>query len=515
MDVRIEPVSEVEKKLVVEVPWDTVSAKLRNAYRDLARGVSLKGFRKGKVPRSVLERMFGKRVHAEVATQLVRESFISAATEHQLDAVSEPQLDLDKFSIKKGQPFAFEAIVEVRGEIEAKDYDGMELTRRPLDVTEEAVDNALESLRREQTELMPIEDRKNTAPTDLLMVSVKGKLGEHDIDRPQITVDLEQPDREPLPGLVAALTGIPLDTTEAGIELKVPDDYPDEDIKGKTAELTVSIIDARQKDVPELDDELAKDLGRGENLDELRQSVRKELEEHQQEQIDSELRDAALRELVKRNQIPVAKSLVERAIQMQHERLKMMLGMTAEQGDNPAFALDDEMREKMRPQALDEVRGQLLLDAVAKQESIEVSDDDLSDRVGDMAAARKVPAARLRAELDRDGRLDNIRFQLLQDKTLDLLVSRATVTEKDPADAAKEAEEAAAAESADAELADAESADAGSADAESTDAGSADAGSADAGSADAGSADAESADAGAENTEAESAETASEEQKDE
>ena len=91
MDVRIEDVSAVEKKLIVEVPWDTVSAKLRDAYRALAKDVRLKGFRKGKVPRSVLERMFGKRVHAEVATQLVRESFISAATEHKLDAVSEPQ----------------------------------------------------------------------------------------------------------------------------------------------------------------------------------------------------------------------------------------------------------------------------------------------------------------------------------------------------------------------------------------------------------------------------------------
>lgn len=470
MDVRIEPVSEVEKKLIVEVPWDTVSNKLRNAYRELAKGVSLKGFRKGKVPRSVLERMFGKRVRAEVASQLVRESFISAATEHQLDAVSEPQLDLETVSIKKGQPFAFEAIVEVRGEVKAVDYDGMELSRRPLDVSDEAVDNALESLRRENTELMPIEERKNTEPTDLLMVSVKGKLGEHDIDRPQVTVDLEMPEREPLPGLVAALTGIPLDTKDQTLELKIPDDHPDEEIRGQTAELTISILDARQKDVPELDDEFAKDIGRGESLDELRQDLRKELEEQQSEQIKSELRDAALKELVKRNQIPVAKSLVERAMQMQHERLKMMLGMTAEQADNPAFALDDEMRDKMRPQALDEVRGQLLLDAVAKQESVEVSDDDVSDRIGEMAAMRKVPAARLRAELDRDGRLDNIRFQLLQDKTLDLLVSKATVTEKDPADAAKEAEEAAAAaaeadaESADAEATESESADAGSED---------------------------------------------------
>jgi len=443
MDVRIEEVSEVEKKLIVEVPWETVSGKLRTAYRELGRSVKLKGFRAGKVPRSVLERMFGKRIHAEVATQLVRESFITAATEHKLDAVSEPQVDIEELSIKKGKPFEFEAIVEVRGEVKAENFDNMELQRRPLNVTDEAVTNAVEQLRREATELMPIEGRDLTTRTDILMLSVKGALGEHEIDQPQLTVDLEAADREPIPGLIEALTGMPLDLKDHETEITIPDDYHDESIKGQTAKLTISILDARRKETPELDDEFAKDTGKGETLDELRQATRKELEDSQEEQIKSELRDAALKELVKRNQIPVASSLVERAVQMQHDRLKMMLGLPPEQAE--AFALDDEMREKMRPAATDEVRGQLLLDAVSTQESIEITEEELTERLTSMAAQRKQAVARFRADLDRDGRLDGIRFQILQDKTLDMLVGRATITEVDPADAAKEAEEAAAA----------------------------------------------------------------------
>src|SRR5262245_2691138 len=120
MQVKIEDVSPVEKKLVVEVPWRTVDSRMGDAFRELAKSVQLKGFRPGKVPRSVLEKMYGKRVRAEVAAQLVRESFVTAVTEHNLQAVSEPRVD-DGLEIHAGKPFAFEAVVEVRGDIALAD----------------------------------------------------------------------------------------------------------------------------------------------------------------------------------------------------------------------------------------------------------------------------------------------------------------------------------------------------------------------------------------------------------
>src|SRR5579871_5133028 len=116
MQFRIEDVSPVEKKLFVEIPWETVSLKLGNAYRELGKGAALKGFRKGKVPRPVLEQVYGLRVNAEVAYELVRESFFKATEEHNLAAVAEPRVDRTT-PIKKGQPFSFEAIIEIRGEV--------------------------------------------------------------------------------------------------------------------------------------------------------------------------------------------------------------------------------------------------------------------------------------------------------------------------------------------------------------------------------------------------------------
>src|SRR5690242_19280841 len=161
MQVKIEDVSPVEKKLTVEIPWETVSTRLGDAYRELGKGVQLKGFRKGHVPRSVLEQMYGPRVHWEVANQLVRESFFSATAEHKIAEVSEPR-KIEGAEVKKGQPFRYEAIVEVKGEVVPQDYQGLPIERRKLNVLDEAVDRALEDLRREHTELRPIEGRTET-----------------------------------------------------------------------------------------------------------------------------------------------------------------------------------------------------------------------------------------------------------------------------------------------------------------------------------------------------------------
>ena len=425
MQVLIEDVSPVEKKLFVEIPWETVSQKLGNAYRELSKGVALKGFRKGKVPRPVLEQVYGQRINAEVAYELVRESFFHANQEHKLAAVAEPRVE-DAAPIKKGQPFTFAAIIEVRGEVIPHNYTGLAIERRKLVIPDTGVDEGVAALRREHTELRPIEGRDVTAPGDIIGLSVTGMIGEHQINQPQFAVDLDDAEREPLPGMREALTGIPIDTKDKPLEIQVPDDHKDESIRGRKAVLSVTILEARAKEVPALDDEFAKDTGKAETLDGLRGVLRKELEDKEQEAIDREAREGALRELIKNNQIPVAASLVEKAVEMQYARLRQMLGMKPERG-NPG--LNDELRDKLRPAGADEVRGQLLLEAIAEKEAIKVSDDELAKHIEATAKARNTPAAKLRAEWQRDGRLDNVRYSLRQDKVLDFLVGKATITE--------------------------------------------------------------------------------------
>jgi trigger factor len=425
MQVRIEDVSPVEKKMFVEVPWETVSQKLGDAYKELGKGVALKGFRKGKVPRPVLEQVYGPRVNAEVAVQLVRESFVRASEEHNLAAVAEPRVE-EHTPIKKGQPFTFAAIIEIRGDVVPQDYVGLAIERRRLDVPESAVDEALAQLRREHTELRPIEGRDLTAPGDIVGLSVTGTIGEHQIHQPQFAVDLDDAEREPLPGMREALTGVPIDTKDKKLQITIPDDYKDESIRGRTAELTVTILEVRAKEVPALDDEFAKDTGKADTLDGLRAALRKELEDREREVIDREARENVLRELIKKNQIPVAASLVERAVEMQYARLRQMLGMKPERG-NPG--LNDELRDKLRPAGADEVRGQLVLEAIADKEGLSITDDEFARHIEATARQRNVAPAKLRAEWQRDNRIDNVVYSLRQDKVLRFLVDKAQVTE--------------------------------------------------------------------------------------
>ncbi len=466
MQVEIEDVSPVEKKLTVEIPWDTVKGKLGEAYNQLSKTVALKGFRRGKVPRSVIKQMFGKQVRAEVAGELMRDSVLQAVTEHELAIVAEPHVQGG--DIKSGEALKFEASVEVKGEItlEKSQYEGLEIQRRAIDIGDDAIEHQLEQLVRENTDLEPIEGRDKAESTDVLVVAIKGTVGDQEIDRPQAMVDLGEPSNEPLPGLVAALTGPPLDTADKEITLEIPagpgapidgdddgDDGDEADEGGEQeaapqqAVLTVSIVDARQKNVPTVDDEFAKDTGKADTLDELKKVLRTELEERAEEEIKRDLRQKALEALVKGNQVPVAPSLIQRAIDNQVYRLAQMFG-GAENIDPKMF---EDMRDRMQDSAGDEVRGELLLEAVGTLESIEVTDDEVAAKIEEMAASQGGNAARLRAELDRDGRLDNLRFSLQRDKTLDLLVDRAAVTdappEPDPETGAGDGDEAAASDS--------------------------------------------------------------------
>ncbi|MEO8549373.1 MAG: hypothetical protein ABI678_05355, partial [Kofleriaceae bacterium] len=202
----------------------------------------------------------------------------------------------------------------------------------------------------------------------------------------------------------------------------------DEQIRGRKAKLMVTILEARAKEVPALDDEFAKDTGKADTLDGLRAALRQELEGKEQETIDREAREGVLRELIKKNQIPVASSLVERSVELQYQRLRQMLGMKPER-NNPTAGLTDDLREKMRPAGADEVRGQLVLEAIADKEGLTVTDEEMAKHIESSAKQRNMAPAKLRAEWQRDGRLDNVTYSLRQDKVLKFLVEHARITE--------------------------------------------------------------------------------------
>ncbi len=423
MQFQVEELSPVEKKVAVEIPWELVRQKLDAAYRELGKDAQIRGFRPGKVPRSVLERMFGKKVHEEVAKNLVQESFLRAAQEHEIEPVADPVVE--DAAIRAGESFRYSARVEVRGKVELKDVN-LSATRTVHKVSDDDVAKALEHKRSLHTEYRTIEGRTETTGRDVVVVAMKGNLGEYPVDR-TVTVDLGDSETETLPGLLGALTGIPLAAQDHLIELTIPADAPQKELAGKTATLRVTIKEAREKVVPDLDDEFAKDTGEAESLDELSTKTRAELETQSASQTNDEVRQGVLKDLVAKNPVPLAPALIERGIDSQMERLRMSLAMQGVDMKRAGVNLES-MRERMREAAADEIRGQMLLDAIADKEGVELAEADVEAKIAELAALKEKPAHKYKRELERDGTLETLKWRMRQEKTLDILVGRATIT---------------------------------------------------------------------------------------
>ena len=431
MQITIEDLSPVEKKVEFELPWADVAPKLDKAYDSLRRGVRLPGFRPGKVPRALLERMYRRQVEDEVARELVERSLGQAIQENQIQPVAPPAVA--EIEIKAGAPFKFSARVEVRSQVTPRDYAGIELSRRPPEVKDEQVTEALEGYRRRLTQFKPVDAgaRKETGDADLVRTEIHGKVGEHKIKKRELLVDLEDDVHGPLPGLASRLRGKPIGG-DAPIEVDytLPDEGVPAEMAGRHVHLSVSIKEVREKQVPALDDELAKDTGEAETLEGLKAKVREKLAETDKTRIKREMERALIKELVKRNEFPIAPALVDRYAQAIVNRAKsqlMMMGVDVESVD------DGKMRIEVKAEAEEEARGAILLQAIGEREGITASDADVQKRIAELAQGRSETPKQLRAELEKDGRIRAIETQIREQKTLDLLISQAKITDGEPA----------------------------------------------------------------------------------
>jgi trigger factor len=429
MQITIEDLSPVEKKVEFELPWAEVAPKLDKAYDSLRRGVRLPGFRPGKVPRAMIERMYRRQVEDEVARELVERSLGQAIQENQIQPVAPPAVA--EIEIKTGAPFKFSARVEVRSQVTPKDYAGIEVNRRPPVVTDEQVAEALEGYRRRLTQFKPVDSRKETGDADLVRAEISGKVGEHKIKRRELMVDLEDDVGGPLPGLASRLRGKPIGgDAPVEVDYTLPAEGVPAEMAGRHVHLHVSIKEAREKQVPALDDELAKDTGEAETLEGLRAKVREKLADTDRTRIKREMERALIKELVAKNEFPIAPALIERYAQAIVNRAKsqlMMMGVDVEAVD------DAKMRAEVKTEAEEEARGAILLQAIGAREGITAGDADVQKRIAELAAGRNESPKQLRAELEKDHRIQQLETQIREQKTLDMLISQAKITDGEAA----------------------------------------------------------------------------------
>jgi len=422
MKVQVEELSPIERKLSIEVPPEQVQAELGRAYAQLGRQVRLPGFRPGKIPRRILEQRFKGEVEDDVTRRLVERAYLSAISEHHVDAVGAPQLTPVRLDQEK--PFAFEARVEVRPKVDPKDYRGLPFKRVQVAVTDAEVGERLEAMRQRVARLEPVEGRTVAETGDFAIVDYTGSIAGQPFTgsaAEDVTVEVAAGDlmRGKVPELAGTVVG-----QKRELDHSFAADDPEPSRAGKTAHFSFTLKGLKRQLVPPLDDDFAKEVGGGETLAELKAKVRADLETAARNRGAQEEREQLVKGLVERNPFDLPRAMIERGLDAM---LDGALRMMARQGLDPSrLNLDfSSLREEMRPKAEAEVRGALLLQAVAEKEGLSVNSEELDARIAQYATESGAPLHQVRKAFKEPEQRRALEQRVREEKTVEFLKAAA------------------------------------------------------------------------------------------
>jgi trigger factor len=410
--------SSTKREIQVEIPAAQVARETEALIQKYQKMARIPGFRRGHVPASVIRQRFSEDIKTEVVEALVPKAFRQEASKLGLIPVSQPQVS--DLHLHDGEPLKFKATFEVMPEIKAEGYKELRAEKPAVTVTDEEVNQSLDSVREQRATYTSVEGRP-LADGDFAQVALDGQPKSGDgkpVHMDDIMVEIAG--KNTMPEFTENLRGAsPGD--ERTFEVTYAQDATEQRLAGQTFTYTVKVLAVKQKALPELNDDFAKELGEFTNLDEVRKQIRDSIEADRTHAAEHEAKEKLVAELVKRNDFEVPEALVERQIDLRLERGLRALaaqGMRSEDIKKMDF---NRLRAGQRDQALQEVKASLLLEKVADQENIAVPDEDVEREIAALATQSKQTVDEIRARLTRDGAVDRIRNRIRSEKTLDFL----------------------------------------------------------------------------------------------
>jgi trigger factor len=410
------------KELDLEIPAEEVSKATEKVAKDFAKIARVPGFRPGKAPISLIKRRFADDIKGEVLQTLVPEHVEKAVAEQKLTPVSQPQVD--KLEYNEGQPLKFRASFEVLPEFSLGDYKNLEIEMPEMAITDESVANTLAEMQQRAATFAPVEGRA-VQSDDFVQVRLIGtpEGGGEPLNAESVLChvgaeETMEPFNENLRG---ANVG-----DHKNFDVEYPADYPDAKLAGKKFHYSVDVLGIKNKKLPEINDEFAKDVSDATSLDELKKKVREGLE-HERDHRQKELqREKIIAELVKQHDFPVPESLVEHQMDVRLERVVRSL---AQQGVDPRAVNVDwvSLRKRQEERAKDDVKAELVIDRIATEEKIDITEEELQHELEHVASHSGESAEAIRARLTKQGALDRMKAKLRSDKTVDWLAQNARV----------------------------------------------------------------------------------------
>jgi len=409
------------REIELEIPADEVSKSMEKVARDIARVARVPGFRPGKAPVTLIRRRFADDIKSEVLQSLIPERIEKALEEQKLVPVTRPQVDHVDFP--EAGPVKFRAVFEVFPEFELGEYKGLEVEVDAVEVSDDDVAKTIEELRSRAATFVPVEGRA-LADGDFAVLKIIGVPagGGEPIQAENVLCHIGA--EETMEAFNTNLRGAqPGDKKQ--FEATYPADYPDPKLGGKSFHYTVDVIGVKEKKLPELNDEFAKDVEAA-SLEDLRAKIRQNLEaerdHRQREQAEQKLIEA----LIAKHDFPVPEALVEH---QQDARLERVVRSLAGQGVDPRAVNVDwvSLRQRQRERAVGDVKAEMLLDKVATAENIEVSEEEFEQQIAHLAEHSGETAQAFRARLTKQGSLDRMKSKLRSDKTLEWLHRNARI----------------------------------------------------------------------------------------
>ena len=416
--------SATKREIEVEIPVEDVNRQTESLIQKYQKVARIPGFRRGHVPASIIRQRFSEEIKTDMVEALIPRFFRQEAERLSLHPISQPRVT--DLHLHDGQPLRFKAAFEVLPEIKLEGYKDLRADKPEIAVSEEDVEKALTDLRERQAAFNPVEGRA-LADGDFAQVSLDGhpksdgtepKGDGQPVHMDEVLVEIAGGNT--MPEFTEHLRGAnPGD--ERTFDVSYPDDTQDKRLAGKTFSYAVKVQAIKQKSLPELNDEFAKSLGEFQTIDDLRKAVRENIEAERKHEAQLAAKEKLVGELIQRNDFEVPDSLVEQQIDIRLERGLRALaaqGLTAEQMKKMDL---NRLRVGQRDQAVHDVKAALLLERVAEEENVQVSDEELNHELEALARQSKQTSEAVRARLTQDGGMDRIRNRIRNEKTLEFL----------------------------------------------------------------------------------------------
>lgn len=428
MNVSVEELSSIRKRLVIGVAADTVAEKIEESYRKISQTANLKGFRKGKVPRTLLEKHYAPRMEQDVAGSLINETLYRALLDNEIKAISQPEI-VESGQLEKGKDFTYHAEVEVKPEIVATDYTGIALDKEIYQFEEKVVDLRLDEMATSRSQL-EVTSRKKARAGDTVILDFEGFIDDAPFENGAATdYQLELGSNSFIPGFEDQLIGLKRDDTK-DVEVSFPENYGSKDLAGKPALFKVLIKEIKEKVQPRLDDDFAKELG-ADSLEELRARLKDDIIKQEQSRVDNQMQEQLMNVLVEKNPMEVPASMVQNQLENLKQSFAGRLqaqGMSLEMlGMN-----DDTFASNYQPMAEQQVKGELILEAIASQEQITTEDTDIEDKIKVIAEESNAPLENVQEYFKKPEMREGLQHQIQHDKVLAFLIDKSLVTEVEP-----------------------------------------------------------------------------------